>query len=104
MSVPSTDSAAIKQVIKVLVAAGHTLSHVDYGDGEPVTHVLSPAEAVEEVLAVDDAYLYFNINGGIMSSQGWVRFVPQGDVEDLVADYTLSLDPHIKDLIRTWMV
>lgn len=98
MSAPSTDTAGIRQVIRALRAAGHTLLLVDDG-GEEIT-VTTEKAAIEAITAVDQAHLYVTLPGG--ESTGWVFFVLGNDPDEVVCDYTTNLDPTIDDLTSSW--
>ena len=91
MSVPTTDSAGIRRVIRALVADGWKLEAVED------ERVNSETVAVAEVLAYDDAYLH--VSKG--DETGWVRFVMGNSPEEVAADYTVNLTA-VEAETETW--
>lgn len=97
MSAPASDRAGITQIVRALDKTGWTPTYVDYGDGESVgTHGVQ--ETVDEVMAVDDAFVIVQRGTG----DGWVRFVMGNDPEEVVADYTLNLEDVIGPITKGW--
>lgn len=98
MTAPESDSAAIRQIIRALLAAGYTLDGVH--DGEEVVPVTNEKEAVEAITAVDVARLYLNDpKGGPLSH---ILFVLGNEPEEVAADYTVDLEPVLGPLTRSW--
>lgn len=98
MTAPSSDSAAIRQTIRALKAAGYTLDSV--WDGvEESTPVKNETEALEVIMGLDQAHLYVVQYG---SHTGWVFFVLGNEPDEVINDYTLSLEAVIDPLIRSW--
>ena len=98
MTAPTSDKAGIRQVIRALVAAGHTLDSVNNGDeDEPVT---TEAQAIEEATAADSASLYVRDSTGHRAGVFFV--LGNHDPVDLVADWNMSLDPVIGPLTEGW--
>ena len=98
MPAPSSDTAAIRQVIRALKAADYPLVHVY--DGEEEIEVTTETEAIDAITAVDDAYLYVRTpNRGIL---GWVRFVMGNDPEEVVCNHTTNLSPVIDPVTKAW--
>jgi hypothetical protein len=98
MGAPKTDEAGIRQVIRALVASGHTPFAVN--DGEETIHVKNETEAIEAITAVDCAHLYVQLPDG--KTNGWVFFVLGNDPEEVVCDYTTNLDPTVEALTAKW--
>lgn len=85
MSAPTTDRGGIQQAIRALVADGWLLRYVY--DGEERVKVTNEPEAIEAIMAVDDAALHVRRGG----DTGWVRFVLGNDPDEVVCDYTTNL-------------
>lgn len=100
MGVPTTDRGAVQQVVRALVKAGHTLVAVNNGEEEiPVS---TEREAVEEVMAVDEAALYVRIKDGVEGGLSHVLFVLGNEPEECPADWGLSLSPVMDPLTEGW--
>lgn len=97
MPAPKDDRAGIRQTIKVLLDTGHTLLYVNNGGDDEV--VKTAAEALEECMAADEAYLHVQLPQGL--STGWVRFVLGNDPEEVVCDFTVNLDV-VDRLTTSW--
>lgn len=97
MGAPSSDSAGIRQTIRALRAAGYTLANVQ--DGEENIPVSNEAEAMDAIMAVDDAFLVVNITP---ERQGWVRFVLGNAPEEVICDHTVNLSSVIEPLTDSW--
>ena len=97
MATPSTDSAAMRAILRSLVNGGCTLRQVF--DGEDVTDVSSVAEALRVILAVDDATVSVWTPDG---SSGWVWFVLGNSPEEVVADHTVNLSEWIDPVCHSW--
>ena len=63
MGTPKTDRAAVRQIVLALVEAGLMVNEVYYGDGETEL-VHNVDDAIDEVLAVDEAYLILHNSRG----------------------------------------
>lgn len=96
-SAPTTDRGGIQQTIRALLASGHTLSFVY--DGEDKVQVSTQGQAVEAIMAVDDARLYVLLPN---DKTGWVRFVMGNSPEEVVCDYTVNLCPTLDPLTEGW--
>ena len=96
MTAPSSDSAAIRQTIRALRAAGWELDFVR--DGEEDIPVTDENKAIKDLTAVDQSYL--NVKRGEVT--GYVFFVLGNDPEEVICDYTTNLDPTISDLTNGW--
>lgn len=96
MSAPSSDSAGIRQVIRTLKADKWELDSV--WDGEESIPVTTETAAVDGVMAVDMAHIYFKRDG----EQGWVYFVLGNEPDEVVNDYTTNLDPALTTLTNSW--
>jgi hypothetical protein len=102
MSTPTTDTAGIRQVIRVLRAAGWELSSVD--NGEERVPVTTEAEALAATTEVDMSRLIVTKPVDPAGAlRGWVLFVMgNGDPVDLVADWTLNLSDALDPLTDSW--
>lgn len=98
MSAPSTDEAGIRQTIRALVDAGYTLLEVF--DGDEMIRTRTETEAVDAIMAVDDATLFVRTPLG--DRNPWVRFVMGNDPEEVICDYVVSLDHVIDPLMEGW--
>ena len=97
MSAPSSDSAAIRQVVRALRAADYGILDVDNGDG-PVA-LDTEADIIEEATAADEATMRVSLpNGGI----GWIFFVLGNDPEEVVCDHSVNLSPVLDALTDGW--
>lgn len=93
-----SDTAGIKETIRALEAANHTLLAVDNGGG--LVKVSTEAEAVDEATASDSAVLHVTLPSG---KRGWVLFVlGNGCLEDLIADHTTNLSVVLDPLMDGW--
>lgn len=97
MTAPSSDTAAIRQIIRALKAADHTLLAVD--DGEETIKVSAEQEALDAITAVDCAFLHVTLPD---ADRGYVFFVLGNDPEEVAADYTINLEPVLDPLTRSW--
>ena len=98
MSAPESDRAGIRQTIRALRAAGYTLLEVF--DGEETVPVKTETEAIDAIMAVDDATLFVRTTEGDYNP--WVRFVMGNDPEEVVCDYLVSLEPVLGPLTESW--
>lgn len=98
MAAPSSDKAGIRQTIRALKAGGWEVSHV-FDGGEDVD-VKNETEAIEAVMAVDDAYLH--VVQSANTTEGWVRFVMGNDPEEVICDHTVNLSEVIDPLMDSW--
>lgn len=107
MSAPSSDKAAIRQVIRALRKANHTVTAATDGAGE--THRFAP-DALEEaiiaeVTSCDDGTLHVRLPGdGPLKERerGWIYFVLGNDPEEVVCDHTVNLSPVLDPLTEGW--
>lgn len=91
MGAPTTDRGGIQQTIRALVADGWLLRYVY--DGEERVKVTNEPEAIEAIMAVDDAALHVARHGEAGTyATGWVRFVMGNDPDEVVCDYTTNLE------------
>jgi hypothetical protein len=100
MSVPSSDSAAIRQTIRAFKEAGVVPFYVEYGsdEGEKVEGASEQA-IIDAIMAVDDAYLLVRLPDG---SESHVRYVMGNDPEEVVCDYGVSLSFVLDALTESW--
>lgn len=98
MSAPKNDESGIRQTIRALRAAGYVLDYVN--DGEELVNVTNEKEAIEAIMAVDDAYLHVKFSDGEPAS--WVRFVMGNDPEEVICDHGVSLSHVLDPLTEGW--
>lgn len=94
---PSTDRAAIKQIIKGMLDAGVSLDSVY--DCERDLPVETAAEAVDLIMNLDMAYLYVTLPDETMA---WVLFVLDNAPEEVAADFTVNLSDILDPIIDPW--
>jgi hypothetical protein len=95
MSAPSSDRAAIRQVIRTLKAAGHVLEEV--WDGEEATPLAADArenDVIDVIMATDQATLNTN--------DAWVTFVLGNEPFEVAADYSMNLEAVMDALLDRW--
>lgn len=100
MGIPTTDRGGIQQAIRALRADGWTLRHV-WDGGERVA-VKSESEAIEAIMAVDEARLYVRRPWEGGEEKGWAFFVLGNSPEEVVCDYTTNLTA-LDSLIDEWI-
>lgn len=86
----------VKQVIVDLLAAGYTLT-IDH-DGEIETiHITDTSDTIiDEVMACDEETIYARAATG-RPKGSFVKFVYGNDGWDVVSDYGVSLEEHLKE-------
>lgn len=99
MTAPSTDQAGIRQTIRALKAAGYTLLEV-WDGGDEMVKVKTETEAIDAIMAVDDAHLFVRTPDGDYNP--WVRFVMGNDPEEVICDHETSLSPVLDPLTKEW--
>lgn len=100
MSAPSSDKAAIRQTIRALVEAGwHPL---EVYDGEEVVPATTESEAIDAIMAVDDATLVVTEGLTAPIQKGWIRFVMGNEPFEVICDHTINLSGVIDPLTNTW--
>ena len=101
MSAPSSDKAAIRQVIRALRKAGYTLTGGHDGEEEfEVPADISEDKLINDYLTVcDDSYLYTWKDG---EGNSHVYFVLGNDPEEVVCDHGMSLEPVLGPLTESW--
>jgi hypothetical protein len=97
MSAPTTDTAAIRQIIRALRDADYVLDYVD--DGGEEIKVSTEQEAIDAITAVDSAHLFVTHP---TNSPSHVWFVLGNDPEEVAADHGVSLEDAIGPLMRSW--
>ena len=113
MTAPSSDSAAIRQTIRALKAAGVTPTYVEYGggDGEDITPETTEQQIIDAVMAVDDAYLIVDLPASLWheahpghpgGKTSHIRFVMGNDPEEVICDHGVSLSPVLDPLTESW--
>ena len=99
MTAPSSDRAAVRQIIRAIRASGWVL--VSVYDGEDRIPVANETEALDAIFAVDEATLTV-AEGTPTGPSGWVYFVLGNDPEEVAADYTINLEHAIGPLTEGW--
>lgn len=104
MSAPSSDSAAIRQTIRALRAAGAAPNYAEYGggEGEPLAPTASEQSIIDAIMAVDDCYLIVTLPDGFDREESHIRFVMGNDPEEVIGDYEISLEPILGPLVKGW--
>lgn len=97
MSLPKTDSAAIRQIIRAVRADGWEFRYVN--DGEDNVIVENEKKALEAITAVDLAYLFVKKDG----LRGYILFVLGNSPEEVAADYTVNLSKSIEKVTDKWL-
>lgn len=97
MPAPKTDESGIRQTIRALKKAGYTLAYVY--DGEDDVSVSTEQEAIEAIMAVDDAHLHVDSAEHVA---GWVRFVMGNEPFEVICNHTVDLEPVLDPLMRGW--
>lgn len=101
MSAPSSDKAAIRQVIRALRKAGYTITGGH--DGEDFFEVaadVSEDTLIDDYLTVcDDSTLHTWKDG---EGNSHVYFVLGNDPEEVVCDHGVSLSPVLDPLTEGW--
>lgn len=97
MAAPKDDRSGIRQTIRALKAAGYTLDRV-FNGGDEDEPVRTEAEAIAEIMAVDDAYLYV-LRG---REESYVRFVMGNEPFEVICDNTVNLEPVLGPLTARW--
>lgn len=100
MTVPSSDTAGIRQTIHALRDAGWELDFVC--DGEEDIPITDENKAIADLTAVDQSYLNVKRTRDGQEVTGHVFFVLGNDPDEVICDYTTNLDPTISDLQRSW--
>lgn len=96
MATPESDSAAIRQIIRGLRAAGWELDSV--WDGEESEPVTTETAAIEAITGLDQAHLYVKKQG----VDGWVFFVLGNEPFEVANDYTTNLSDAIDPITEPW--
>lgn len=101
MSIPSSNSAGVRQVIRGLRGAGYELIRVAWADQSEDENgdVKTEKEAMKLIFNLDDSYLIVASPDG---EKGWVRFVLNPDPLDVICDYTMNLAPTIESVTKDW--
>lgn len=99
MSAPSSDKAAIRQIIRALKDAGYTLVEV-WDGGDETIPVKDEGKAIDAIMAVDDATLFVRTPDGQYNP--WVRFVLGNEPFEVAADWLDSLSHVLDPLTRSW--
>lgn len=101
MTAPSSDKAAIRQIIRALRKAGYTLTGGH--DGEDFFEVpadVSEDKLIDDYLTVcDDSTLHTWKDG---EGNSFVYFVLGNSPEEVACDYGVSLEPVLGPLTGSW--
>lgn len=101
MGAPSSDKAAIRQIIRALRKAGYTLTGGHDGDDFfEVAADVSEDVLIDEHLTVCDESTLHTWKDGEGNSH--VYFVLGNDPEEVACDYGVSLEPVIGPLTESW--
>jgi len=98
MSIPKTDQAAVRQTIRALRAFGYLLVSVD--DGEELLSTTTEKQALEAIMAVDEATLWVTSPGSLHFA--FVRFVLGNDPEEVICDYSVKLEDALESVLDEW--
>lgn len=98
---PSTDKEAITLILTGLTDAGWTVTEVadDTWNTDERTKVYDIGTAVDMVMEVDEAYVFLD---GPNPRGQYIYFVLGNDPEEVAADYTIGLDPHLSNITDPW--
>lgn len=100
MSAPSSDEAGIRQVIRALKAADHTITGGHNGAAEfKASNATSEDVIIDELMACDSSSLYVTLPDG---STSFVFFVLGNDPEEVVCDHGTNLEPVLNPLTASW--
>jgi len=80
-------------VVHDAIAAGFTLSVVNGGDDYEIENCGDAVKILETMFLTDDERLYFVRDG---KNVGWVYFVYGEEGWDVICDYTVNLEEHLK--------
>jgi len=100
MTTPSTDKAAIRQILTALTQGGFNLVSVDNGDGsEKVTTV---SAALAEIMATDESHVIMHHPSS--DKKVWLFFVLGNSPEEVLCDYTVhpQMDEILDELHKKW--
>lgn len=101
MTAPSTDQAGVRQTIRALRNAKHTIFAVEDGAGE--IHSFGPNasedDLIAEVMSCDDGYLMVLLPDG---QEGHVYFVFGNEPFEVICDHSISLSPVLDPLTERW--
>ena len=96
---PTDDKTAITDILEGMVKKGWTIDYVD--DEEDTYHTSDVATAVSHVTDVDQASVYLSHKKrGI--EEAWLWFVLGNDPEEVVCNYTVTLDPDLSSIVDPW--
>jgi hypothetical protein len=100
MGAPSSDSAAIRQVIRALRKADHVITGGNDGEEDfTATPDESEDSLIANLTACDSSSLYVQLPDG---SGSFVYFVLGNDPEEVVCDHGTSLEPVLDPLTASW--
>jgi hypothetical protein len=97
MAAPTSDKAGIRQTIRALRNGGWELDSV--WDGEESIPVTNESEAINAIMALDMAHLYFKHDE---SEYGFVYFVLGNEPDEVINDYTVNLSSVIEPMTDVW--
>ena len=97
MSKPNNDRAAIRQILSGIMDRGVVLRFVH--DGEDKVNADTVAEAVDAVMAVDEATVYVTLPSG---EHAWLWFVLGNDPEEVLCDNTWNLEDFVSPITTPW--
>jgi hypothetical protein len=99
MSAPSSDKAAIRQVIRALRAAGHVPESCD--DGEEVTDLTEDTEdqMIAALMSTDSSSLDVRLANG---ERSWIYFVLGNEPFEVICDHHVNLCSLLDTLTADW--
>lgn len=96
---PATDRDAVREILDALVAANWVVHRLVYDDGEVCEEPLTTVdEVMQQVFSVDICYVHSHF-----VDYGWMMFVLGNDPEEVLADYTVNLEPVVGPLQDKWL-
>lgn len=101
MPAPESDKAGVRQTIRALRTAKHTVYAVEDGEGAiiPFGPNASEDDIIAEVMSCDDGFLLVLTPDGENSH---VYFVFGNDPDEVICDHGVSLSPVLDTLMQGW--
>jgi hypothetical protein len=85
----------VKQAVDDLLAAGFELFIDHDGDDDEMPVLNSDEATLDEIFACDEEHMYVR-EKGVAGNFGWIYFVYGNDGWDVISDYTVNLEEHLK--------
>ena len=107
MTAPSSDKAAIRQIIRALRKADHVITGGHDGEDffEVAPDVSEDVLIDEHLMVCDDSTLHVDLplaEGKATRESSFVYFVLGNDPEEVACDYGVTLEPVLGPLTRGW--